>query len=479
MEKIKIKGQKFLTESGKEVIFNGLNLVEKNRELGHITPGGEALFQQLGNNGINLIRLGLFWKAVEPKPNEFDLVYLEKLKEQVRWAKNAGIYVFIDMHQDLYSEKFGDGAPLWATLDDGLPHVAGQLWSDTYQLSEGLNRAIDHFWENAPAADGIGLQDHYTEMWKFVANFFKDEENVIGFDLMNEPYPGSSGTQVRDQLIGLFMHRFQLSPEELMAKWLDDAAKQELLGTLADLDIYKQALGLLTPIVQEFEKNILQPFFDKLETALLPLIDGKLIFLETSFFNNIGIPSALTFKDNQQEVFAPHAYDLVFDTTHFENYSTERIENTLMVHREVQKEQNVPVVLGEWGAYFQDPETQRISQIHIEYFENYLWGHTYWSYYHGYFESPTAAVLNRPYPQMVAGVIERYHYDYQNQKFTLRYQAKAGESVIYLPDLSKVNLELFTEMGLTAELHAHDNSAGGSLMITASEDELVELELNL
>lgn len=480
MEKIKISQQKFVTEKGEEVIFNGINLVEKNRSLGHITPGGEALFYRLRNHGINLIRLGLFWKAVEPQPNTFDFSYLEKLKEQVRWAKKAGIYVFLDMHQDLYSEKFGDGAPLWATLDDDLPHTTGQLWSDAYQLSAGLNRAIDHFWANDPVSDGMGLQDHYLKMWQVVAEFFKEEENVIGFDLMNEPYPGSAGAKVKEQLIGLFMQHFHLSPEELMAKWLDDTAKQELLASLSDLEVYQEALRFLSPAVQEFESYVLQPFYHRLEETLLPIAKNQAVFLETSFFNNMGIPTALKFKKNQREVFAPHAYDLVVDTAHFENYSTERLENTLQVQREVQLKAEVPVVLGEWGAYFQDPETRRISQVHVAYFEKYLWSHTYWSYYEGYFNSPTADVLNRPYPQRIAGKLQSYHYDYATKTFSLNYfAAEKGLSKIYLPNLEKINVKELEKLGLSVEKTPYTGSLGGILQLRALTSGLVKISLFL
>jgi len=77
------------------------------------------------------------------------------------------------MHQDLYSVKYSDGAPPWATLDEGRPHQPGAVWSDAYYTSEAVQTALDHFWANRPAADGVGLQDHYARVWRHVARRFK------------------------------------------------------------------------------------------------------------------------------------------------------------------------------------------------------------------------------------------------------------------------------------------------------------------
>ena len=58
------------------------------------------------------------------------------------------MYVLLDMHQDLYVPKFnGDGAPEWATYDDGLPVKQQNPWALTY-LQPGVMRAFDNFWNN-------------------------------------------------------------------------------------------------------------------------------------------------------------------------------------------------------------------------------------------------------------------------------------------------------------------------------------------
>lgn len=107
--------------------------------------------------GMKCIRLSILWDGLEPQMGGFDEEYLKAVDRRIAWAKAAGIHVFLDMHQDLYSCKYSDGAPEWATLTDDQPHVAGSdVWSDAYVSSPAIQRAFDNFWGNKPCADGEG-----------------------------------------------------------------------------------------------------------------------------------------------------------------------------------------------------------------------------------------------------------------------------------------------------------------------------------
>ena len=54
-----------------------------------------------------------------------DAGYAARVRRLVRLAGAEGLWVLVDMHQDLWSERFGgEGAPDWATLDDGQPFVS-------------------------------------------------------------------------------------------------------------------------------------------------------------------------------------------------------------------------------------------------------------------------------------------------------------------------------------------------------------------
>ena len=64
------------------------------------------------------MRLGLIWKAVEPRPGTYDDAYLARIASDRRGSwPTQGIWTMLDFHQDLYNERFqGEGAPDWAVL---------------------------------------------------------------------------------------------------------------------------------------------------------------------------------------------------------------------------------------------------------------------------------------------------------------------------------------------------------------------------
>lgn len=60
-----------------------------------------------------------------------------------------------------------------------------------YLEMPALQRAYDHFWENSPGPGGIGLQDRYAAAWRHVAQRFRGDRSVLGYELFNEPWPGT------------------------------------------------------------------------------------------------------------------------------------------------------------------------------------------------------------------------------------------------------------------------------------------------
>jgi endoglycosylceramidase len=136
--------------------------------------------------------LGVIWAGVEPHPGEISTTYLDSIKQTVDMLAAHGIYTMIDMHQDLYSDMFyGEGAPEWASDGGGRPNKnAG--FPGNYFVNPAQSHAWDAFWGNADAPNGIGLQDNYALVWEHVASYFAGNSAVIGYDIMNEPFPGSN-----------------------------------------------------------------------------------------------------------------------------------------------------------------------------------------------------------------------------------------------------------------------------------------------
>ena len=176
---------------GRVVILHGLNQVYKVPPYEPSADGfGDDDAGFLQANGFNAMRVGVIWAAVEPQPLSYDDNYLNLIAQTVATLASHGIVSLLDFHQDLYNEAFqGEGAPAWAVQQAGLPNP--QLgFPGNYFLNPAEEYAWNAFWRDAPAPDGIGLQDHYARAWAHVAGFFHGNPGVFGYEVLNEPWPG-------------------------------------------------------------------------------------------------------------------------------------------------------------------------------------------------------------------------------------------------------------------------------------------------
>ncbi|CAN5508714.1 hypothetical protein BH09ACT7_BH09ACT7_39320 [soil metagenome] len=196
---------------GQVVILHGVNEVYKVAPYLPSASGfGEDDAEFLAANGFNVVRLGVIWTAVEPEPGVIDTEYLASIQQTVQILADHGIYTVVDMHQDNYSEAFqGEGAPDWATQTIGLPNPEFGF-PGNYFLNLAENHAWDRFWANADAPNGLGLEDNYALAWQSVASSLGGAPGVIGYDIMNEPWPGSPW--VVTLLGGTFFANQQLAP---------------------------------------------------------------------------------------------------------------------------------------------------------------------------------------------------------------------------------------------------------------------------
>ncbi|MHB1488261.1 MAG: glycoside hydrolase family 5 protein [Acidimicrobiales bacterium] len=138
--------------------------------------------------GFGFLRLAVSWSRIEPAPGVFSASYLAQIAHVVRWARDNGIAVVVDMHQDRYNRRLWcgqevDGAPDWATLTLGAPCTPIELTTVCAQA------AAQAFWSDMPV-DGVGLQQWYLGALKAIAGSVGDSANLAGIELMNEPTPG-------------------------------------------------------------------------------------------------------------------------------------------------------------------------------------------------------------------------------------------------------------------------------------------------
>ncbi len=186
-------GRWLVDGQGRVMILHGVNMVAKRAPYAPDQTGfgrDDAAF--LARNGFTTVRLGVIWRAVEPRPGKYDDRYLNRIRRTVEILADHGIWTMLDFHQDLYHERFqGEGAPTWAVQDDGLPAEPRLGFPANYFSMTAMQRAFDHFWANDPGPGGVGLQVRYAKAWRHVAKVFRSTRGVMGMDLFNEPFPGS------------------------------------------------------------------------------------------------------------------------------------------------------------------------------------------------------------------------------------------------------------------------------------------------
>ncbi len=483
-ETIRIKDAMFVDEFGRQVLLNGVNLVNKNPKAGYIGSEGIQEFKNFKKWGFNTIRLGVIWDGLEPEPGVFNEVYLKKIDQQIQWAHENGLYVFLDMHQDLFSVKYSDGAPQWATLDEGKKHIQGAVWSDAYLISPAVQTSWDNFWANKPVATETGVQDHYAKAWQHLAKRYADNPTVIGFDIMNEPFAGSEAQMYMPVLFTAFAQLIstetgvKMTTEEVSAMWTDTQGRYEALQKVNDKKKFAQLMDAVYELNSAFESGPLQAFYQKVANAIREVNSNKILFFNHSYFCNSGVSTALkpiTLSNGQTDnmvAYAAHGYDLLVDTDNLSDSSDERLKLIFERIYESGQRMNVPVLIGEWGALGEDsPGRTELAHKNLRLFEKHLFSNTYWAYSKGtenysYFKNG----IVRPYPSETAGKLIEYNYSPVTGEFKCKWYEKANISAptrIFIPVLDDLLHESFhlTPGTNAINTEAIEDSEGGYIVI--------------
>ncbi len=450
---VSVRGQQFIDPEGRQVMMHGASLINKSRADNYQPKVTDVDFAQMRGWGWNCIRLGILWDGLEPQIGAFDEEYLKKLDGLIARAKAHDLYVFLDMHQDLYSYKYSDGAPEWATLIDDQVHpaVTGAVWDDAYLTSPAIQRAFDNFWANKACSDGVGVQDHFAAAWKKVAERYKDEPAVIGYDLFNEPNVGNGNLQAMAAILEAAAQAISekdapaaaLTPVDVLTQWMTEEGRAKLMRRLGEMDIYNKILDAGGPAYSAFERTQLVPMFQRVRDAIRTVDTHHSIFLETSMSANMGIPSGVApvvdaaGRPDALQVFAPHAYDIVVDTKDLALASDERLELIYRRHAEMGKKMNMPVLIGEWGAFGGgNPDILPTARFNISMVEKYLLNETYWDYGGNMEHSACFEVFQRPIPIRINGLLLNYKTDFAKGKFTCTWKEDPevkAPTKIYLP----------------------------------------------
>ncbi|CAD7924585.1 unnamed protein product [Amoebophrya sp. A120] len=293
----------FSDEYGRQRIFRGTNLVIKgppylpyregfDREVSLVKRD----YELMKKSGLNLIRLGVMWVGAQPiDRSSWNETYFSQTAELIDEAKEHGIFVLADMHQDCYAEAFcGEGMPAWASktnhyeledtvaknrnsgniIEKTLSSVENQVNKNIFtdyldkfprpvypEFTEFQNftnpfyfngvipyrkdcGALDNHLGNVQASyaaeatgqafqnlyqNGDGLTDAWAAFFKKVTEITKPRDNVLGLELLNEPFAGNIYTNPM-LAIPRFADAWNLQPAyDVVAKAIREVDEEELI----------------------------------------------------------------------------------------------------------------------------------------------------------------------------------------------------------------------------------------------------------
>ena len=407
---------RWLTDvNGRVVILHGLNEVYKFAPYYPSAAGfGDDDAAFLARQGFNVVRVGVIWKALEPAPGVYNDAYLSHIAQTVATLARHGVLSLLDFHQDLMNERFqGEGAPDWAIQDDGLPNPK-RGFPGNYLFNDALERALDHFWHNDPGPGGVGLQERYAAAWAHVAARFKNVPGVLGYELYNEPFPGSV--------------------------WASCAS---IAGCPA------------------FDA-LLSAFNQRVDMAIRGVDQRTLLFYEPNVLFNAGVSEYLAPLGDPRAVFAFHDYCLAAIATG-PNASCNVPDNRVFVNADLHATRTGDGLLEtEFGATDALPFMLTMANRADRFMDGWIeWAYTGNDITTSGSGNVQALVINpnkppvgsnvkqrkllvlaRPYPQAVAGTPLAYSFDAQSGRFTLRFSTKRASGHGRFSSLAETLVEL-------------------------------------
>ncbi|MCM6773903.1 cellulase family glycosylhydrolase [Nocardia sp. CDC159] len=189
LSRLSVRGSSFVDEHGRVVLLRGVNNVDKDPP--YVTPGDGLTItardaELLARHGFNAVRLGVEFAGLMPERGRLDRDYIERLARTVDALGRAGIYVLLDNHQDSMSAVFrGNGFPAWAVDPKPFPGEPNPGWPLNSATMASLNLAWSNFWTNRH-----GVVDRLGDALSALAARLRGNPAVLGYEVMNEPWPG-------------------------------------------------------------------------------------------------------------------------------------------------------------------------------------------------------------------------------------------------------------------------------------------------
>jgi endoglycosylceramidase len=251
------------------------------------TPFDERDVELMQQAGMSVVRLAIDWYHIEPVRGHIDQAYLDRVRQVADLFNRHGMYVVLDMHFLLnWSARFGGaGAPNWAAIP-GVPDIQIGPSAVRADYSPAVVAAESYFWLSPD------WQRDFYLAWQAVAEYFRADSGLAGYDIYNEPHP------------------FPLPPNLFETSWMWPLYQHSI-----------EAIGKVDP--------------------------NHLFFAEGTLF--LGWPVAIDKLQAPNLVYSPHFYDGSIVPPNYTGDNRQIIDGVKQNVAEADRLGSVPMWVGEMG----------------------------------------------------------------------------------------------------------------------------------
>ncbi len=369
------------------------------------------------------------------------MTYVDAVADLIARLNEHDIHVILDMHQDCWSPLFCNAHGIPSAYSHGysseydpkgkkaypLPIVTPTYNNDTQLTNcDEVNQKI-FGWSSCYVTYGVGaaaqrlydndegILDRFGEFWKLIVSKVKDYPNVLGYELINEP-------------------------------WLGDVPLnfEEFVPTNPHWNLW---------FPHESDKNNLEKMYTKLHEYIRSLDNDSIIFFEPATGGNFLDAWPVGFTEgpggpeyNDRQVLAYHVYCLFVDSKQphtFLNYIVSLLSKDgcdLLTDSmyDVRDSDTKKLGLGGFMTEFGDTG-QGVTPDLIHHATNkmdeFMHGWTFW-----YLtpdpkvnNSTVISLLARPFPHKIAGTPSKYSFDPDKKVFQLTYMPCTEEPCVSKP----------------------------------------------
>ncbi|CAK58236.1 unnamed protein product (macronuclear) [Paramecium tetraurelia] len=374
-------------------IFHGLNLNDYP-----LTKISDDDLIALSKIGFNLLRISVFFDQLIPfKPTSqnnvtYNSTYLTDLEHIVQQAKKNNFSVILVADQVLLSKQFcGYGFPDWAIQRTNFPvpyDNNGKIKFDLYPNKDQCSTNFDSFLKTDDVGSNFenlykntnNLTEYFGLFWQKIAEKMKNEENVLGYDLLNNPQCGN---------------------------------------------YYKTYYQCIWPGWNN--RQLIMPFYQKVSSYIREVEKSKIVFYQTQDTDFIGSGFDDNVNGNEYRKREAYSYRITYKSNYFKELATNLNYYSMWFEIHVGKHAQVPTFLSEFSGTDEYLLTRLLN--YADYFQSS------WTYKGSIQQALKLDALKRPYAQSIcAEQVFHHQYDSINQVFKLQFKFKSNcSTLLFLP----------------------------------------------